>query len=1374
MQTDIAVIGMAGRFPEAGDISQLLQNLSTGRDSVRELSYERIKATTLDNRKRYMIAGYLENIDLFDAAFFNISPAEAGTMDPHIRLLLEVAHETFENAGYSSAALERSNTSVFVADAALEYYKHADEFVPTLTSGNTKAFLSTTLSRQFDLRGNSLVVDTTCSSSLMAVHLACNELTLGDADLALACAANLYLFPYKEGAGLGLDSPDGRSKAFSAAARGMSHGEAVVCVLLKPLQKALADGDIIHAVIKGSATNCNARRSASLTAPDSQAQAEVIKKAWEKAGIDPRRIGFIEAHGSGTELGDNIEVGGFTMAFDQFTGEKGFCPISTIKSNIGHTRSAAGLSGLVKTILSLKHRVLFPSVHFERPHPQINFDRSAVYVNRGLRSWETTGEPRIAGVSSIGLSGTNCHVILEEAPPVVKKTDPKESRLPSFYLLPISSATGKGLSDNIKTLRDHLSRVPDADVADVSLTLAAGRNHYRHRAAILADSIPDAIARMDDILKDFQEDRNPVRSLHNLVFVFEDAITPVALLNYFDGAFDVFHHYYSALSLVWRQQITDPALADHLLFQYCFFRLLESRGITANKLLAKGSGKMITDIINNKVSPERAPELLLQYTQEATDQPSAKIASLLQQETAKGPVAFISVGAGGRIADELGRQAAIHKDCQIIRLAPELEACPFLKLLQSLYLLNYELDWTSLYKNSPGRRIELPAYRFQKKRYWLRETPRTVTNTDPSGEPFLHEVEHERSSREDLGYFQELRALWEEVLQVDNVSATDDFFLLGGDSLKATRLINRINTAYGVRLSFEDMFDFPVLRSLMNYLEGIISPEQKLLKIWKDVLKQDDLGVLDDFFEAGGHSLIANQIINRIRSWWGLEINFDDFFAHPTVRSLSSYLNDLRANPSLTSEIPQLSEQEYYEVSHAQKRLWILSQSSGGALAYNQPGVYEIRSPLDPVLLQRAFDALIQRHESLRTTFLVKDEHLVQRIHAPGDSRFKLEYLDYRGRDDAKDAALLRANQSASRSFDLEKGPLIRALLIHIGDNAYVFLLDLHHIITDGWSNGVLIHDLLVIYSALKEGRNPVLPPLRIQYKDYSVWQNQRISRGDMDIHKTYWIHQFDDPADPLELPADGKRPDVKNYRGGILEFSLGPELTQRLKDQGRQTDTTVFMLLLANLYILLYRFSGQRDITIGTPIAGRDHIELEHLIGFFANTLAFRARMEIEDKFETFLEQVKQNTLHAYAHSAYPFDLLVDQLLQDRQPGRSPLFDVMLTLQNMENEARYRGTIAGQLNVTSYETDIRVSKFDLTICVSENEGALAFLVEYDTDLFKEKTILRIKENLMVLFDLTTSLPELSIGDLRARLYQQVGNDQLEFYRTFSESNLEE
>ncbi|MCP5045538.1 MAG: polyketide synthase, partial [bacterium] len=323
-----------------------------------------------------------EDVDKFDHEFFNISLAEAQTMEPNQRVLLEVATQIFENAGYSIDAFAGNTTCVYVSEAGNEYYKHADTILPTLITGNAREFLAARIARQFNLRGTAAMVNTSCSSSAVAVHLACNELILQDADIALVCAVNIDLFPFNDNSmNLGLLSPDGKSRAFSARANGMSRGEAAAGVLLKPLDKAIKDNDIIHAVIKGSAINNNANRSASLSAPASYALAEVIKKAWRKAGIDPGDIGFIEAYGSGTELGDSLEIGGLDLAFQDYTDKKKWCPISTIKSNVGHGVFASGMSGLIKTVLSLKHGLIFPTIHFDLPNPLIDFQQSAVYVN---------------------------------------------------------------------------------------------------------------------------------------------------------------------------------------------------------------------------------------------------------------------------------------------------------------------------------------------------------------------------------------------------------------------------------------------------------------------------------------------------------------------------------------------------------------------------------------------------------------------------------------------------------------------------------------------------------------------------------------------------------------------------------------------------------------------------------------------------------------------------------------------------------------------------------------------------------------------------------------------------------------------------------
>ncbi|MBD0255794.1 MAG: polyketide synthase, partial [Cytophagales bacterium] len=309
---DIAIIGMGGVFPEAKDVNQFYNNLSNGRDSVRPLSRRRMVNSTIPLDANYRLLGFIEDIDCFDYQFFKFALSEAITMDPRQRLLLQVVYHTIENAGYNVDDFSGSDTSVFVGDTHLDYYRHAGEYDPTLITGNMNAIIAGRIARFFNLRGSAEMVDTACSSSLVAFHRACNELILGHASYALACGVHLCLFPDQKDDTPHLDiiSPDGKARAFSAEANGTSSGETVGCVLLKPLAKALADKDVIHAVVKATAVNQDAALSASLTAPDSTAQSEVIRKAWDRAGIDPATISYIEAHGTGTRLGDPIEVEG--------------------------------------------------------------------------------------------------------------------------------------------------------------------------------------------------------------------------------------------------------------------------------------------------------------------------------------------------------------------------------------------------------------------------------------------------------------------------------------------------------------------------------------------------------------------------------------------------------------------------------------------------------------------------------------------------------------------------------------------------------------------------------------------------------------------------------------------------------------------------------------------------------------------------------------------------------------------------------------------------------------------------------------------------------------------------------------------------------
>ncbi|MCU0286365.1 MAG: amino acid adenylation domain-containing protein [Acidobacteria bacterium] len=433
---DIAVIGVAFNLPRAHTIAELYDVLKNKTDCISSIPPNRIADVknylaykgVRDDRYFFTEAAFLPTICDFDYTFFNISKNEAVVMDPYQRLFLETAWHVFEDAGYPNEQLRGTRTGVFLGQPhQSDYYKRVKEIVPEMAlvagPGNINSIIAGRVSYLLDLKGPSLVVDTACSSSLIALHLACRALKNGECDMALVGGINLLLEPVRRHSEElpNIASPTGRAKTFSDDADGTGQGEGVIGIVIKPYDRALADHDNIHAVIKGSAYN-NDGSSIGITAPNGLRQEEVICAAWADAGIDPATISYIEAHGTGTILGDPIEVDSMSKAFAQYTDKKHFCGIGSIKTNYGHLDSAAGLLGLLKVIVSFRYRQLLPNVHFTKPNRKINFASSPVYVVDHLKEWTSSGNiPRRAGVSAFGLSGTNCHIVLEEPPLTGKK-----------------------------------------------------------------------------------------------------------------------------------------------------------------------------------------------------------------------------------------------------------------------------------------------------------------------------------------------------------------------------------------------------------------------------------------------------------------------------------------------------------------------------------------------------------------------------------------------------------------------------------------------------------------------------------------------------------------------------------------------------------------------------------------------------------------------------------------------------------------------------------------------------------------------------------------------------------------------------------------
>ncbi|UED82968.1 type I polyketide synthase [Streptomyces profundus] len=495
----VAVVGMAGRFPGAGDVDAFWRNLCEGVESISFFDEEELAAAgvspELARDPSYVPARpVLDDVTGFDAAFFGLSPRQAALTDPQQRLFLEVCWEALEQSGYARpehrgrvGVFGGCNLSTYLLGIAGRFTDERDASIYELVMGNDKDALTTTVSYLLDLRGPSVAVQTFCSTSLVAVHSAIRGLRAGDCEMALAGGVSVRVpdrVGHRHTPG-GMESPDGHVRTFDAEARGSMFGDGAAVVVLKRLGDALRDGDHIWSVIRGSAINNDGALKVGYTAPSVAGQAAVVAEALADARVSPEDIGYVEAHGTGTPLGDPIEVAALTRAFGR-TERHQYCPIGSVKPNVGHLDRAAGATGLIKTSLAVREGLLPPTLHFTRPNPEIDFAHSPFYVNADLTEWKAEGRPRIAGVNSLGMGGTNVHLVVEEPPDRRGRRglDPEAER--RHQVVPVSGRTERAADEAAERLAEHLGARPELSLGDVAFTLQVGRGTFEHRRVVVA------------------------------------------------------------------------------------------------------------------------------------------------------------------------------------------------------------------------------------------------------------------------------------------------------------------------------------------------------------------------------------------------------------------------------------------------------------------------------------------------------------------------------------------------------------------------------------------------------------------------------------------------------------------------------------------------------------------------------------------------------------------------------------------------------------------------------------------------------------------------------------------------------------------------
>ncbi|GAA4316747.1 hypothetical protein GCM10023149_13950 [Mucilaginibacter gynuensis] len=533
--------------------------------------------------------------------------------------------------------------------------------------------------------------------------------------------------------------------------------------------------------------------------------------------------------------------------------------------------------------------------------------------------------------------------------------------------------------------------------------------------------------------------------------------------------------------------------------------------------------------------------------------------------------------------------------------------------------------------------------------------------------------------------------------------------------------------------------------------------EAILAKIWGELLGLDKVSTNDNFFELGGHSLLAMRVIAQIRVQTGKELSVRELFTHPTVGELSAHLLAGEHTAAVLPKIIPAVRPDQIPLSFSQERLWFIDQLEGST-QYHVPAVFSLKGELNKLALQRTFRAIIDRHEVLRTVIVEKDGYSYQQINHEND--WALGYTNVTGNSEA---VLKQHIQTlVSRPFNLGADSMLRADLLELDANDHVLVVTMHHIASDGWSGSVMAKEFVALYQNEVKGTAADLPELPVQYADYALWQHGYLQGETLDKKLNYWKEKLDDVA-PLQLPTDYARPAIQGTNGSTTTFKLDAQISKAVQELSREQGVTLYMTLLSVFKVLLYRYSGQEDVCVGTSIAGRSQQELDNLIGFFVNTLALRDEVKGDHSFVELLNAVKQTTLEAYEHQDVPFEKVVESVVKERDQSRSPLFQAMLVLQNTPEVPELK---LGGLNLSTYEFELTTVKFELTFVVTELVDGLQFAVQYNTDLYHEDTIARMIGNYKELINSVLLNREEKIGRLRLLTDAEINQQLIDFNDT--------
>lgn len=1193
---DIAIIGAACRFPGATNMEEYWKNLENGIESIRILNAEEVKERQSYSQflnpsdKVIPAVSEIRDIDKFDNNFFEITAAEAKLLDPQQRVLLEVVWHALETAGYTDENC-RLKKGIFVGASDSKYFtnnillnkilhtKQDHSFAHLL---NSTQFLATRIAYKINATGPAITVNTACSTSLVAVGMACESIRAGQCDIAIAGGVSLVLPDeelsiYQPG---GILSSDGSCRPFDMRAEGTLLGSGVGIVILKSLDKAICDNDNILAVIKGVGVNNDGNCKIGFTAPSEQGQVNCISQALAEANVFPSSVGYIEAHGTGTKLGDPIEFSALkkAMSFSSDTGN--MCALGSVKGNIGHANVAAGVAGLIKAVLCLQHRKLVPSINFEKPNPQIDLNSSHFYVNTQVKPWQRVhDQPLRAAVTSLGMGGTNAHIILEEAPQHTSYSSYKD-----FHILTFSAHSENALQSLMKNMLAFMEKQvsqdnPKYSIGNFAYSLWKGQKKFPYRATLVCQTYEEGISLLKDKIISLKQSgiTNPkvglvlsgninfsnIMSLYscekNYKAIFDKCLDVIEKSEYNWKSYINFTRGADSLILKARvhAQKTSFFPLSYFIIKYSLAKYLVYLGMESSFFVGNAEDTFIAACLVGSISLEEAIE------------------KIIREENSIAPDSFIHLGENHLFSNEevfTSLSKTLFLDICSFNLSLNLSHILERDLSQNAFLLNFYQLLAQLWNLGVnikleniipfGNRLSLPPYPFLKISHWI---PRS-------------------------------------------------------QNLEKTKIRSE-------ETENQEEFDSQEI-------------EERVLQIWKEVFEEDDLTLESNFYDLGGHSLLALQLASQINTALGINFLTSDILENSSIRKLVTFIKDHEPKKSLLiTESEILDEETAFSLSYGQQKMWLLDKIYPEEGICAVPVAIKIKGYVDTSLLEKSIMLVVEKHPILRTKFFNEGTSLKQKI----EGSLPFSVLEKTLHDDSNLDRMLK--KYIAIPFDLENPPLFRIVSIKLKKNRTLLLFVFHHIVIDSWSLGVFWKDLQLAYSNLGKKDSAVLDQSSFTYKDFIVDQQKGIENGNFERQLSYWKEELKGISQ-VSLPKKINLKDsVETHKVKCFTWEIKDKKLLSLIDEiCAKSQCTRFVFFYSIFVLLMFYYSGNEDVSVFTAFANRKDKKEQSVMGLFSTPHILRLNIEAIGTLRDLLVLAKGKILKSLDNQDVPFELIKEK----------------------------------------------------------------------------------------------------------------------------------